>query len=85
MHCHEPPLRLALVLPPAARAVCAVDPSRVAIVQVFDGGPFVRLAPLSVDCATGLVTVELRHTSGVGALTLPAGTTIPFRVWLPLQ
>ena len=49
-----------------------------------NGGPFIRLAPLSVDCATGLVVLELRNTSSVAVLTTPTGTTIPFRLWLPM-
>ena len=48
-----------------------------------DLGPIVRLAPASIDCATGLVTVLLHHTTSVATLTMPTSMTIPFQVRLP--
>lgn len=43
-----------------------------------------RLPPLSVDCATGLVTLLVHNTSSFAALTPANGLTVPLRSVPPM-
>jgi hypothetical protein len=87
VHHHDPPLSLSLVLPQETRAICAADPTRLALVHVWTtpggGTQLVRLPPASVSCATGLVSVLLWDTSAAAIAIEPSGLTIPFRTYIP--
>lgn len=85
VHDHPVPLRLTLQLDELDRAVCAVDPSRVAVLHVSAAGRVTRLTPTSVDCAAGVIAVELRSTSRIAVALLPNGGAIPYSLYLPLQ
>jgi hypothetical protein len=83
IHEHSPPLTLTLQLSTLERAVCATNPALIAVLHVDSNGFVTRVQPSSINCATGIVTVQLSETSSYAVASMASTTTIPFRMVAP--
>jgi hypothetical protein len=85
VHEHPRPLRLTIELDEFERLICGIDPTRIAILHLDAAGALTRLVPTAVDCTAGTISADLHATSEIAIAILPNGTTIPFKVFLPLD
>jgi len=79
VHHHAPPLTVAVQLDEGEKAVCRVDPARIALLHVGDDGALARYPIASLDCGTGILVASLPDTSSYAVATLGRSTALTFR------
>jgi N-acetylneuraminic acid mutarotase len=85
IHQHLRPLELTVGLSAEARAVCAAEPARVALLHVDSSGQMRRAPIAELDCGAGVLQTLLRETSSYAVGTLVAAMDFPFRLYVPLN
>ena len=79
IHDHIPPLVVAIQLSSAEKAICAVDPSRIALLHVESDGSLVRIPLVSLDCNSGILVAKLFSTTDYLVATLSSSSSVTYR------
>ena len=76
---HPIPLEIAIQLDETEKAICRVNPSRIAFLHINADNTVTRVPLLSLDCDTGIMRALLYRTSSFAIASLLTSTSISFR------
>ena len=81
---HLVPLEIAVQLDESEKALCRINPARIALVHIAADNAVTRVPLLAIDCDTGIMRALLSRTSASYAIaSMVSSSSITFRVTLP--
>ena len=79
IHDHATPLEIAVQLDESEKALCRINPSRIALLHINADNTVSRVPLLSLDRETGIMRALLFRTSSYAVASLLTSTSVSFR------
>ena len=79
IHDHPVPLEIAVQLDESEKALCRINPSRIALLHIAADNAVTRVPLLALDCDSGIMRALLYRTSSYAVASMLSSTSISFR------